>query len=311
VLDVDAEAEFEPVALGLAPNDREPDGEALTVDERLLELLGVCAGVGVPLTVASAVGVCEALLVDEVESVPEFDPVELGLAPRESDAVGEALTVDDKLRELLGVGGGVLVPLVVGLAVGVCEKLGELDAESEPEFDADELGLAPRERVPVRDDDNVEDKLGELVCVSDGVPVLDIEACSDGVEDNDRERLVVEVELSVPESDPVELGLAPNDREPDGEALTVDERLLELLGVCAGVGVPLTVASAVGVCEALLVDEVESVPEFDPVELGLAPRESDAVGEALTVEDTLRELLGVGDGVPVLLDVALAVGVCE
>ena len=121
MLDVEAEAEFEPVALGLAPNDREPDGEALTVDERLLELLGVCAGVGVPLTVASAVGVCEALLVDVVESVPEFDPVELGLAPGESDAVGEALTVDDKLRELLGVGDGVPVLLEVALAVGVCE----------------------------------------------------------------------------------------------------------------------------------------------------------------------------------------------
>lgn len=75
----------------------------------------------VPLTVPDIVGVCDALLVDEAESVPEFDPVELGLAPRESDAVAEMLTVDDKLRELLGVGGGVFVPLEVGLAVGVCE----------------------------------------------------------------------------------------------------------------------------------------------------------------------------------------------
>jgi len=96
-----------------------------------------------------------------------------------------------------------------------------------------------------------------------------------------------------------------------GEALSVDDRLSELLGVGVGVTVPLIVPDKVGVCEALLVEEEESVPEFDPVELGLAPRESDAVGEALTDDDKLRELLGVGDGVPVLLDVALAVGVCE
>ena len=119
MLDVESVPEFDPVELGLAPNESEPDGEALTVDDKLLELLGVCAGVGVPLTVASAVGVCDALIVDEVESVPVFDPVELGLAPSESDAVGEALMVDDKLRELLRVGEGVSVPLVVALAVGV------------------------------------------------------------------------------------------------------------------------------------------------------------------------------------------------
>ena len=97
---------------------------------------GVCEGVKddvpVPLPVLVAVGVTERLVVDVVLPVPVSDPVELGLAPRVTLAVGVRDTERD--RESVDVA----VSLDVGVALDVAVPVGETDAP----FDVDGVALA-------------------------------------------------------------------------------------------------------------------------------------------------------------------------
>ena len=103
---------------------------------------------------------------------------------------------------------------------------------------------------------------------------------------------------------PVLEGEAPAAKDAVGEALGVLEADTVVLGVDAGVplGDPVgdPVGVGVGVGAAVALPDCEALP----VVLALAPRDSDAVGEALVVEEAESVDDGVGEGE----DVALAVG---
>ena len=113
------------------------------------------------------------------------------------------------------------------------------------------------------------------------------------------------------------LALPPVLRVVVGVALTVVDRLcvLEELsdpegvcdGVMDGVPVPLPVVVDVGVTERLSVDVVLLVPLSEPVELGLAPRVTDAVGVRDTERDRESVDVGVSLDVGVMLDVPVPV----
>lgn len=316
--DAESEPEFEPVELGLAPSVSDAVGEALVVDDRLLELLGVCAGVGVPLTVASAVGVGEALNEEEVESVPEFDPVELGLAPSERLAVGDAVIVTDELIVPLAVIDGVAVPLTVAvgltvldmtvgsgvtvlvgvavalpLTVDVSETDGEFVAvtDGEPDTDGDEL----KEFVLVLDGEELLVRVGEGVKEDVGVleklGIDDVLLVRDGSAPTEEETdfVMVTVADGVPESDPV----------PVGEELAVG--VSDVVAVCVGVsdGVELASREFVDDTDALAFTEREGVSEAD----------SDDDKEAVVEGET--EGVPVAEGVDAPEGEGVGVCVCE
>ncbi len=243
--------------------DPDDEGDAVLVPD----LVGV--GVGVPLAVTEA----------DVETEPESLPERDGLAPRESEGVGvrdcdtDIVIVDDGVS--CGVFEAVPVEDEVGVVVSEAEPVPDEEPVSEPLCE----GLEPGDSVAVID--AVMLAVGEAVGVGVSVGV----AVRDG--------LATDVVDGVLEFEPVELGLAPRDSDPEEDADRVVEKLRELLGVSAGVLVPLPVRLGVGVCEKLADGVVELEPVFDPVELELAPYESDDVGEALSVDDRLSEVLGV------------------
>ncbi len=91
--------------------------------------------------------------------------------------------------------------------------------------------------------------------------------------------------------------------EADGDALCVELELSVVLGVGAGVEELVPVGDPVGVCVGE--GAAERLPDCEvlPVALGLAPKDSELVGEAVTVEDAEGVVDGVDKGEGVALDV--------
>lgn len=120
-----------------------------------------------PETLGVAVGVCEGVLVGEALSRGDLLGVMEGVAPKESVAVGVAVTVELELRVLVGVGEGVSLPVFeeVGLGVGegVEEGVGLLEREL--------LGVLEGEAPTVRDAVRVTDSVLLPVSVVEGVEV--------------------------------------------------------------------------------------------------------------------------------------------
>ena len=315
MLDVESVPEFDPVELGLAPNESEPVGEALTVEDKLLELLGVCEGVGVPLTVASAVGVCDALIVDEVESVPVFDPVELGLAPSERLAVGDAVIVVDELIVPLAVLEGVAVPLTVAVGLAVLDMTVGSGVT---------VLVGVTVALPLTVD--VSETDGELVAVTDGEADTDGDMLIEFVLVLDGEELLVRVGEGVKEDvgvlerlgmDDVLLvrdGSAPIEEETDFVIVAVADGVRESdpvpVGEVLAVGVSDVVAVCVGVSDGVELASREFVDETD----ALAFTEREGVSDA--VNDVDKETVDDGETVGVLVAVGVdapegvGVGVC-
>ena len=191
--------------LALPPVLRVVVGVALTVVDRLCVLDelsdpdGVCDGVSddvpVPLPVLDAVGVTERLAVVVVLPVPVSEPVELGLAPRVTDAVGVRDTERDKesvdvgVSLDVGVTLDVPVPVIVtlGVVLAVCEgvsvPLGEFEGDAPCEtdivgvFNVDGMCDGVEELVP----DPVLDVVPVCVNVAVAVPVtlsVELAVCS-------------------------------------------------------------------------------------------------------------------------------------
>ena len=109
----------------------------------------------------------------------------------------------------------------------------------------------------------------------------------------------------------VGLGDAPAVSDAVGLADTVDELLRVVDGVADGVPVALPVALPVDVTVPDWLGVLLLLSETEPVMEALAPAVSDAVGLADTVDELLRVVDGVVDGVPVALAVEEAVPVGE
>ena len=291
---------------GLEPAVSEAVREALSVELAESVVLGVGAGVPelVPVEVPEAVGegVGTAVALPDSDVLPVFDCE----APKDSDAVGEALSVE--LEELVeeGVDSAVLLLLLVGVpddeAEGVeagvtllvRDSLGVLDELAPAERDA--VGVA----LSVELADRVDEGVGAAVLLLLPVGVPDVVA--DGVEGG----------VTLPERDTlgeVE-GLEP--AVSDAVAL-LDTVLLPLrvllavpLGEVVGDGVLLPVGLADGVAAALLLPDREMLAVFE----GLAPAVSDGVGEALSVELALAVVDAVEAGVLEPVGVGVPVAVC-
>ena len=95
---------------GLAPRDNDAVGVPLGVTVALL------VGVGEPLAVVLVVGVTAAVTLP----VPLLEGVNDGLAPLDSDGVGDAVSVVLLLLVVDGVAGGVFVAVPVPDELGVC-----------------------------------------------------------------------------------------------------------------------------------------------------------------------------------------------
>ena len=334
--------------LALPPVLRVVVGVAVAVVDRLCVLDelsdpdGVCDGVKdavpVPLPVLLAVGVTERLAVDVVLPVPLSEPVELGLAPRVTDAVGEREM--DRERESVGVGVSldvgvtldVPVPVVVALGVvlavceGVPEPLGVIEGDAPSETDV----------VGVFDVDDESD--GIVDDVSDGVPEPEI------VPDTVPDRVhigsavlvdeVVSVGVTVAQSDTVGVALAltPTEREPDavgviglvgsgvddvtwralvGEFVTLGVVVSEFVGVVEGVPLALPPRLNVDVNVATTVEEVVGVGEPDGDRVPLIDGEGEPDGEGVQLLDTVPVGDCAADAPSVLdeLDVSLPEGV--
>jgi hypothetical protein len=262
VCDADAPNEF-PFCKSNNTGSRVCVGETVASDDGVG--VGVCGGVCVGVTVLAPESVLEGV------AAPVADP----------DAEGEA----------------VLVPDLVGVGVGVPLAVTEADVETEPESLPERDGLAPRdsEGVGVRDCD------ADIVIVDDGVSCGVVDAVPVAEEVGVGVSEAEPVPLEEPVSEPLCEGLAP------GDSVAVIDAVMLAVGEAVGVGVRVEVA----VRDGLAADVVDGVFEFEPVELGLAPRDSDAEDDADRVDEKLRELLGVSAGVSVPLPVRLGVGVCE
>jgi hypothetical protein len=327
------------VTLGLAPLD----SVAVGVGEPLCVLEGVLEPVPVPLRVlvgelvTDAVCDAEPLLLGVMELDSPLLTTAVGVMDKDGDKVNVGVVVMDAVPEAVGVRVLVGVPVCVpvGLAVWLVLRVvvGELVPLSEPVAE----GLAPRESEPVGDADTVLERLEEVDAVMLAVPVpVDVDdpvplgvGVIEGV--GDGEALGEVDSESVLLSLPVADAEAPVDKDDVGEALRLADSVRveegELLGVCVWLAVPLLVGVfegvpeplAVHVCEdvglgvwlPLSVDVEDPVPLLDPVEEGLAPCESDAVGEADTVLERLGDVEGVTLGVQLEVGVEVSVAVGE
>lgn len=207
------------------------------------------------------------------------DDVTEGEDPFDRDAVGVAVEVgvpdDEEVR--LAVGVEAPVPL------------------SEPVTEGLEPTVRDAVGVRVGEDERLDVVLG--VTEEVGVPLL-VDVTVD-VTDKLEEGVI----NPVPESELVELGLAPFVIDAVGVRVDDAARLVVVLDVCEDVGVPVIVVVAVPVPLTvggiLMVEVVDDIIEFellsDPVELELAPKVRDDVG----VCDEDDERLSVDEGVPV------------
>ncbi len=251
--------------------------------------VGVCVGEGAAETLPD----CEAL------------PVALGLAPRDSELVGEAVTVEDAESVVDGVDKGEGVALDVGdpvpLVDTVCDGVALLDSDALPVLDGDAPAVsdAVGEALSVELAEMEEEGVGAAVPLL--LPVGVPEEVAEGVEAGvtllvsdtlgDVEELAPLVSDAVGEEDTVEL--------PESVLLGVP------LGDVVGDGVLLPVGLADGVAAALMLPDREVLAVFE----GLAPAVSEGVALPLFVLLALSVVLGEGAAVPVPLPDAEAV--CE
>ncbi len=217
-----------------------------------------------------------------------LDEVE-GETPRDSEAVGDMVTVDEELTVEEGVGGGVPVGDMVGEPVGVEEGVAALevllDRDLLPVFE----GVAPLDSDPVGVADTLALALRVGEVVKDAVPV------AVPVEVGERVELGVGVADKLLEKDPegVRDWDAPLLRDAVGEEVRVEDALTVEVGVAAAV--PVDVGVGGGVLEGEGVTELVALPDRDAVLVfeGEAPGEMGAVGEADTVELPVRVEEGV------------------
>ena len=325
------------VMLGLAPSVRDAVGVAVND----VELVGVLDRLEEGEALAVTVTVADGVVVGD----PDFDAVvdavtlevglgvkgalglELELDPRESDEVGD--TVPDALRLTDGdaVGVALAVGVTVELAVLVCVDVRAAEGDSAPLSVplADGLGVSLLERDALSPEDIDVVGVGVLLGVMDGVEEISREAVEDGEGVSELVLVPDGVSVAVGVPLPLELAvaldesetlgvmeaLAPTVTEPVGDA-DADAAIDSLaegvpIGVPVDEGVGLTVPDGV----ALVVDEKESELVIEPVPDGLAPTESEAVGERDTDRESERVELGVGTAVtvpePVSEDVAVGV----
>jgi hypothetical protein len=292
------------VTLGLAPEEREEVGdEVIVVDvvrvpdvlgatvSRAVDVVvaeGVVDGDTVPeevnesvalelaLGVASALGVTLTLAPLESEAVGDTVTVALGLTEDEDEGVGLAVDEDVPLGvcELVGVSAalGVCFPVSVLLADTLGVSLAVRDALSplEMELVIDGVALAERlsERDAARDTDAVPDGVSELEVVAVGVGVLD-----------DVPLALCEA-VPLDESDTLDVidALAPFVTEPVG----VDESVASAVelgdGVTGDVPLGVGVDEPVPLLDADGVEEIDADGDSEPVREEDAPSVSVAVG---------------------------------
>jgi hypothetical protein len=283
------------VADGLAPTVKLCVGLALTVEEALVVEEGVGCGVAVGVALGVAVGVPVCVSLEVVLPLSDTEAVLEGLAPAVRLAVCSALTVLLELRLGEGVRDAVGVPETLGVAVDVAEGVAVGVDEGEREVDGVALGDEPLDSEALDDIVRVPLLLHEEVVVGVGVP--------EGVGVNEPEGvwLVVAaaVTLALNEVEGVNEGEAPAVSDAVGEALSVELALTVVDGV--GVGVPEQVGVLDPVGEPVCVGEAVALPLW--LTLAVldcdAPRVSDAVEEALSVE--LEVSVGEGEDVAVPL----------
>lgn len=171
---VDDVPESHPLALGLAPLEREGDGEPETVELSEVVIDGVGDGDAVGDGVDAEEPDCERLAVDELEIVPVCvadslaDAVSGGVGAPDGDAVsvGEADAEGVALGD--GLGDGVDAGVAESESVGDGEGVAVPDSEGSA-ADADAVGETVGEGDAVVDGDGV--FVGETELVCDGDPV--------------------------------------------------------------------------------------------------------------------------------------------
>ena len=313
--------------LGLAPLESDAVGETVAVALRLTEPVVVCVGllvgdtvrlgefvrdgvsaalgVGFPVSVplTDALGVSLAVL--EALSPRETEPVVVGVALLERLSDGDAASVADVVADFVseletvavgvGVPDGVPLLLCVGVPLEESDTLDVIDALAP--FVTEPVGVEESEAGAVELGDGVIGGVPEGVGVGEPVLVLDDVGVDDTDDDGDSEPVREEEAPSV--SDAVGVRLRDDDNDEDDE------------GVCAGVDVPVIVGLGDGVTLPDGTDVMLAVPESEPEDEGLAPREIVAVGVREAERETLRVDVGVEEGVSVLVAVAEPVGVPE
>jgi len=304
---------------GEAPRDSDDVGDAVVVEELVgepdIDDVDVVVAVAVPLALGVELGVpvaegdVEAVTLDDGEGVAGALALLLGLAPDDSEDVGDAER--DALSDFVDDGDTVAVGDGVDVDAGVVVADGDdaLEGEGSPLAEAltDGLGvslgvrdgLAPTESGGVAEAELLAVRVADdellIVLLLVRLGVSEVEELEDGV--------------CVPVGDPVALVEAVTLEESDtlgvtdAEAPTVTEavgvreldaaRVSVLEGVSnadpEGVGDGLLVPETVGVILDVIEDESETVPELE----GLAPLVRLAVG----VLDKVRDRLSVLDGV--------------
>ncbi len=262
---------------------------------------------------------------DDTLSVDEEEGVAAGLAPKDSEDVGDpvlvGVTVAVAENDSTLVTVAVLVPVPVDnelvVTVRVCDD--ETVEEELAGTDGDTEGLAPNESefdgVPDTDGvcelelDTVVDEVPEPLTVPERVPVfefvpvgvilveadVDIESLRLGVSLDVREALAPIVTEAVIEAVPDAVTVA----ELDFDALPVEEAV----GVCVGEDVEEEVGVPEGVACAVIDDVLLGVSGEEGVTEGLAPFEREDVGDKLLVAVNVvvgeTESVPVGDDVPV------------
>jgi len=292
------------VMLGLAPEEREEVGdEVIVVDVvRVPDVLGatVSRAVGVvvadgvvdgdtvpeevnesvalelALDVASALGVTLALAPLESDAVEDYVTLALGLTEDEDEGVGLAVDEDVPL--------GVCEPVGVSAALGVCFPVSVLLADTLGVSLAVRDALSPREMELVIDGVALAERLSErdaardTDAVPDGVSELEVVAVGVGVLDDVPLALCEAVPLD--ESDTLDVidALAPFVTEPVG----VDESAASAVELGDGVSgdVPLGVGvdEPVPLLDADGVEEIDADGDSEPVREEDAPSVSVAVG---------------------------------
>ncbi len=314
---------------GEAPRDSDGVGDAVVVEELVgepdIDDVGVDSAVAVPLALGVELGVpvaegdVEAVTLDDGEGDAGALALLLGLAPDDSEDVGD--TERDALSDFVDegdtedVGDGVVVDAgeVVADGVDVLEVEGSPLAEALTDGLGVSLGvregLAPAESVPVTDavplDVSVADEEALRVLLPLELAVSVVEELADGV------CVIVGDPVELPDDETLEdsgvLGVTDADAPTLTEAVGVRDkdigRLCVELDVGDGDGVPVGVVLAVGVIvadrELDTLDVSETVGDTD----GLTPEDKEDVGEWDV--DALKDAVvdGVIDAVPVIVEV--------
>ena len=276
------DAEFELVADGDAPSDSVAVHDAVGVEEAERVVEGVSDPVPVAEPEPVLVGVPLGVAVGERLPLSDTEAVMEGLTPKGSVEVGEGDTVvlpervEEGVSDPVLVGVGVPVAVRVALGVGGAVALPLLDTVGVAD------GHAPLVRDAVGDGDGTED--GVSVFSGVGLPeTLPVPAAPvpviDGERLSDKPALKVVVELVVCVGETEVVGAF----EPLAHA--EDEPVTEFEGV--GDGVPVDDA-ATPACEP--------IPELESVGLGVGL--PDAVGDGLSLDDTVADGVRTGVGAP-------------